>query len=932
MRVDIRLLGGFSVAVEGERVPDTAWSRRQTATLVKLLALRPGHRMPREQVIDALWPESPLNEAAPRLHKVAHYARVTLGSTDALVLSRDAVSLFPDAEVVVDVERFDLAVEAFRSDGGLSSAEAALQLYGGELLPDDLYEPWTEPHRGLRRTAYLELLRATARWDQLVLADPLDEEAHLRLVSDHMQRGDRSAALHQLDLMEQVWRRELDEEPGNQAGALRAEALGMPAYDGARPPRALGRATPIPHPATPTVGRDRDIAAVLDLLGQSRIVTLMGVGGVGKTRLAAEVAHAYIAATSQDSCYVDLTKVRDAELVTELVARELGIHAGASSNAEQVLAEALRGRSMLLVLDNFEHVIDAAGPVAELVTWSPDIRVLVTSRARLRVSGERVFDVLPLPVATLAGSEGTDDAVELFAQVARAVDPSFDLDAHLDDVVAICRSVDGLPLAIELAAGHLRTLPPPLLRSRLGVRLGSAEGASRDAPARQQTIPATIDWSLQLLGSAEQQLFARLGIFSTAVELDALEQVCGEPGQDVVALLGRLVDQSLVRRVTGRRHEFRFRLLELVRERARDLLAPMQEPTALRHAAYVVGRLDDLDERRWNEAADTWIDLVDELLGEIRTANTWVRQSGDVESSARIAAALGTYWHLEGHHGEGRRWVQQVLARETELDDDLQARVHIAAGFLEWPRGQVGARLHWERATQLLRTAGDDRYLAYALALTSVTYVGEADHYASALQLNDEALALARQVGEAPLIAQVLNVRGELTRVAGDDELAQAAYAEGRDVAMGAGDQAYVSVFLANLSYLADHRGDYEEARRLVREALVIAWSLGRRMMAVWTVSELSGPELGLGRPRRAAVLLGAADEALRVLGSNRHPGDRPEYERVLAGLREVLGDAEVRRLRSYGASLCLEDAVALALSDTDVPEQRSPAATPLRT
>jgi predicted ATPase len=919
LRVDIHLLGGFSVVVDGERIPDPSWSRRQAGWLVKLLALHPGHRMPREQVIDALWPDLLLDEAAPRLHKAAHYARAALGPPNSLVLTGDVVALFPEAELHVDVERFDDAAEAFRSGDGTSRADEALKEYEGDLLPDDLYEPWTEPGRELRRTWYRDLLRATGRWDRLVATDPLDEEAHLRLVSEHVKRGDRAAALHQLDLMQEVWRRELDDEPGDAAQRLRDDAMALPAYDADRPVARARRATPIPHPATPTIGRDREIEAVLELLEQSRIVTLMGIGGVGKTRLSAEVAHAFVELTLQHSCFVDLTMVREADLVTGLIARELGIHVGSSTNAEQMLAEALRGRSMLLVLDNFEHVIDAADVVAEIVTWSPDVRVLVTSRARLNVTGERVFEVNPLSFEGTPITIRSADAVAFFAQAARAVDPAFDLDANLDDVVAICRAVDGLPLAIELAAGHLRTLPPSLLRSRLGARLGSAEGAARDIPARQRTIPNTIDWSLQLLGSAEQQLFARMGVFTGAVELDAVERVCGEPGQDVVAVLGRLIDQSLVRRVADDRDEVRFVLLELVRERARDLLEPTRETIADRHAGYVVERLDDIAERRWTDAADCWIDLVSDVLGEIRAANTWAQQRGNLEWSARIAAALATFWHIEGHHVEGRRWVREVLIREDELDNRLRARIRLAAGFLEWPKGRFGARRHWEAAIDLLRNADDDRYLAYSLALTSVSYLGEDAHYASAMRLNNEGLALARQVGEAPLITQVLNVRGELTRVAGDDELARSAYEEGLGLARAVGDQAYAAVFLANLSYLADHRGDYEEARRLTTEALRMSRSMGRRLMTAWSVSELSGPELGLGRPERAAVLIGAADEALRVLGSGRHPGDKSEYDRVLSGLRDALGEARLEQLLAEGARLSLDEAVELGLSDAAV-------------
>lgn len=915
MRVDIDLLGRFSVAVDGAPVPEHAWRRRGAATLVKLLALRPGRRLHREQLIDLLWPDLLLAEAAPRLHKAAHFARAALGSPRSVVLSGDFVTLFPDAQVHVDVDTFEEAASAYRASGDPACAEQAIRLYRGDLLPDELYEPWSEEDRQRIRVRYLELLRLTERWSDLVAAEPLDEEAHLGLVRQFVRDGDRGRALRHLDAMERSWRQELGTRPGRDAQALRAEVQAMPAFDPGRD-RALARGgARLPRPPTPTVGRERDIEAVLALLSDHQVVTLLGVGGVGKTRLAAEVAHRYTEARSQRGCFVDLTKVREPGLVAELTVRELGIRAGASGSVVPMLEEALRRQSLLLVLDNFEHVVDAADLVAEMVQWSDELRVLVTSRARLRIASEQVFEVEPLPVEPEAGQAGLADAVALFEQVGSAVDPHFDRERNREEVVAICRSVDGLPLAIEIAAGHLRTLPPRLLRSRLADRLRSAAVVGRDVPDRQQTIPATIDWSLQLLGEAERRLFARLAIFNGAVPLEAVESVCADDG-DVVDALSRLVDQSLVRRRTGHLDEPRFGMLELVREHAQTLLGDEADTVAARHAAYVAAFVADLDDRRWTDAADRWVDDINELLGEVRAAYAWARRQGDLTPAARITASLGTFWHLEGHQAEGRRWVEEMLAHEAGLEDALVARIRLAAGFLEWPRNQLDARAHWQQATELFRRLDDSRLLAYALAVKSATYVGDHDGYEPAMRLNDEALALARRSCAPALIAQVLNVRGELARVGGDDALARAAYEEGLELADAAHDESYVSVFLANLAYLADHRGDYDEARRLDREALRICWSHGRRLMAAWTISELAGPEHGLGRSERGAVLIGAADDALRCLGSRRHPGDLPEYDRVVTGIRTALGDEGYERLYAEGAQMSLEGAVALALDD----------------
>jgi len=918
MGVQINLLGGFSVAVDGRAVPDQAWSRRNAAALVKLLALKTGRRLPRDQVIDLLWPDLLLDEAAPRLHKAAHYARAALGVPDSLVLSGDIVALLPDAEVTVDVDEFDTAARAFAAGGGLPRADEAIRLYKGDLLPEDRYVAWTEQDREHRRLRYLDLLKDAGRWDEVLVADPLDEGAHLRLVEGHIASGDRDAALRQLDFMEQVWRRELDDDPGATALTLRAKALAMPTYDAIERPGGAGPGTPVPWPATDTIGRDQDIADVLEALELSQVVTLVGPGGVGKTRMAQEVAHRYADATSSQVCYVDLTRARDPGLVPEVVARALGVQVIAGNTALPALEEALHRRSLLMVLDNFEHVLEAAPALAGILKRSPGVQILATSRALLRIGGELVMDVHPLGLGNDMDSATSSDSVALFEQLALRIDPTFQLERSLADVVAICRAVDGLPLAIEMATGHLRTLPPALLRSRLNERLGSTVSAARDAPERQQTIPATIDWSLQLLGHDERELFRRLGIFNGPVSLETIEQVCDGTFGDVVDPLTRLVEKSLVRRVVNSRHEPRYVLLELVRERARDLLGDDADELADRHAAYVMTFLEDLDERRWTVAADRWMDDVTELLGEVRAAHRWAHEHGQPAVAARIAATLGTYWHLDGHHAEGRSWVEQALAAPLELDESTRAGLHLAGGFVLWPIDQAAASVHWEQAVELYRHVGNTRMLAYALPKAAIGYLGDPDRYDLAMQLCDEGIELSRQIGDRPLIAPALNVRGELTRIAGRDDLARAAYEEGRDLSIAAGDDAHLSVFLANLSYIYEHEGDYDGSRRLACESLRLAWSQGRRLMSAWTVDKIAGAELWLGRLERGALLIGASDKALGLLGVGLHPGDMPEHLRAVGELRDRLGKERYDQLYEQGAQLSLDQAVALALLEPD--------------
>ena len=939
--LEVRLLGGFQVTVDGVDVPMAAWRRRAAANLVQVLCLERTLRLHRDQVIDILWPELTVREAAPRLHKAAHYARSALGLPGAVVLQDEVVNLLPSGRVTVDLHVFDdaaavaeaaqIAVRSATPEGSEAAQEAArdkaeraLALYVGDLLIDDPYAPWAEEARESRRLHRLRLLRQAGRWEELADADPTDEEAHVRLAHSLALRGDRSAALHTLDRLEGALVRELGLEPGDTVAQLRKAVLAAPvtapldplAQQTASSPAP--RATPLPAPASRLVGRGEEIAQALSLLDSSRILTLLGPGGVGKTTLAVEVARLRSEQSGAEAAFVDLTEVHDSALVPGFVAGELGIHHARDAQPELAMAEAVSGRRLLVLLDNFEHVIDGAGLVSRLASWSADLEVITTTRTRLRLTDERVLAVEPFAVPPEDLSEDHlrhNDAVVLFSQVAKAVDPGFEPARHLEDVAAICRSVDGLPLAITLAAGHARTLPPALLRTRLAGQLGSPHGAPRDAPSRQRTVAATIEWSLQLLGRSDVRLFTRLGVFTAPASLGAIEAICSDPGEDPISSLSRLVDHSLVQR-SGDGIDARFRMLALVRERSRALLddSPDGATTRERHARHVLAELERIDSGRWKELAATWIGTVTAILPEIRAAYAWARDEDDLLLCARIVGALGTFWLREGHHVEARTWVADVLPERGRFDRGVAGRVLVAAALLCWTQDPALARDYWAEAVENFRAIGDNRYLSYALGLSAGSYMFAEGLYEEALAMSYEAIAIGREVGDRPLLAQSLNVLGELARNQGDDNLAEKCYLEALALAEESGDRAHRCVLLANQAYLASHRQDHDEALRLAREALSTSWSLGLRMVTAWTLSEIASPLLGLGQAPLAAVLVGAADRALDTLGVGRQLGDQGEYQQVIRSLRETLGDEAYEINAADGARLTLAEAVGLAL------------------
>jgi predicted ATPase/DNA-binding SARP family transcriptional activator len=804
--VQIRLFGAFSVHVGQEVVAERAWRLRKAKSLVKLLALAPERRVHRERATELLWPERPPEAAANNFHQALYVARRALEAAGAeaaavLPLRDDVLALFPGGRVDVDADVFEAAVAHARESGEPSDYRAALTLYGGELLSEDRYEAWAASRRDAVREAHLGLLlefsaRLTADGDiaaaiealeQVVVVDPLHEAAHRALMRMFAAAGRRQQALGQYHRLREALRRELEAEPDPQTARLyrallRGEVDVEPPEQesrdrGARPPlaRPPERARHnLPVALTSFIGRDHEMHEVARLLGGHRMVTLTGAGGSGKTRLGVEAATARVRECRDGVWLVELAGLSDPGLVADATATALGLTLPYRLPALEGLGAQLGEWRTLLVLDNCEHLIGACAVLAEhLLGACPGLRILVTSREPLRVPGEVTWRVPSLALPTRSGSvEPTElagyESIRLFCERASDVAAGFALSEDNAGAVAeICLRLDGMPLALELAAARVGALSPAQIAERLGDCLAVLTAGRRSALDRQQTLRATLSWSHELLTIVERVLFRRLAVFAGGFALEAAEQVTAGEGLQVADLLGRLVDKSLVvsEEDAGR---YRYRLLEPVRQFARERLVAAGEAATVeaRHLALYLSLAQAADPER---AAAGPIVEVDRLVVDhdnLRAALAWALRHEPKQALA-LAVHMWPMWMAGSHFQEGSRWLEAALVA-APAPTGLRAEALRAACGLRFRLGRADRlnELGAERVA-IFRTLGDRGATAHALDEVGV-YEYMACRYDRAERLYAESRARGEDLDDCKVLAAVRHSEGVLAQCRGD--------------------------------------------------------------------------------------------------------------------------------------------------------------------
>jgi predicted ATPase/DNA-binding SARP family transcriptional activator len=781
----VQLLGAFRITLGSQTIEESKWRRRAASALVKLLALEPSHRLHREQLLNSIWPDLPPSRAANNFHQALYLARRILdpnkaGKTRWLRIEDNFLILDLNENLWIDVHAFEEATRAARRSRDPSVYRRALDLYTGDLLPDDRYEEWALARRAALRQDHLSLLESLAglyqaahehekafeTYQQLLRIEPIHEDAHARLMELYAQTGRRDVALRQYEIMRETLRRELGVEPTAASQHIHRQIL-----TGEIQPLPARPAIPLhnlPEDLTSFVGRTRDQKEIKQLLRTTRLLTLKGPGGCGKTRLALEVARGVLPTYADGVWLVELAALSDPSLVLPLMASVLGVIEEAGQPLLEKIKRALVSKKLLIVLDNCEHLIQACARLAnEILAYDPHLTILATSREPLHIAGEVVWlvpsltlpDLVPLPpFRDLVDNE----AIRLFAERTASVLPMFTLTpADAPAVAQICTHLDGIPLAIELAAARMNALSVEQILVRLNDRFRLLTAGSRAVLNRQQTLRATMDWSHDLLSEKEQVLFRRLSVFSGGCTLEAVEGICAVAGPAanadfdstvVLDLLSRLVDRSLVN-VDRSSGEPRYHLLETIREYARQKLIEAGEAFILgeRHRTWFTALVQRTNPQLWGQAHLEAMSRIEREHDNLRAAMAWLLEH-DASSGLLLVASLWQFWILRGHLLEPTQILENLL-RQSPKNIPMRAdSLLIMQAFIIRSGTVFAARRLAEESLCIYRELENQHGMIRALQTLGALDIVACD-YRQARTEFESSLTLARTTADVSAIA-----------------------------------------------------------------------------------------------------------------------------------------------------------------------------------
>lgn len=955
MTLVINLFGGLELILDGK--PLTALASKKTEALVVFLAVcRQKHS--RDFLADMLWDNRSQARAAGNLRVVLSSVRKTLG--DIFEIDRYEVCVVNKAPLKVDAVEFETRINcaevaAFNGDilEQASQLDSATRLYEGDFLQNYYlrdssgFESWVVSERmrlhQLAVTAFSDLTALCAAMDdadrglevagRFLRTDPLNEQAHRSMMRFLAVTDQRTAALRQFERCRKLLLDELGVEPDEETRSL-YDRIFAGEMDW-KPQKTLvvssGAAnisrSNLPRPLTSFIGRKAQLEQIESMLrnGTIRMLTLTGPGGVGKTRLALESAARLKPYFPDGVFFVNLAPLNDCSMVSGRIARVLNVTESAKDAAVlEMLKAYLKEKRLLLLLDNFEQVIGAAPEIGALVSETDFLKVITTSREPLQIYGEQTLPLQPLSAPpshtdlSLADL-GRFDAVELFVQRAKTANPSFVLtDKNSASVVEICVRLDGIPLALELAAARTPIFTPEYLLGLMGQSLDVLENSLVDMPPRHRKLRATLDWSYELLSDEEKELFTALAVFEGGADISSINQVIPpDERNNRVNLLESLVNKSLLVRAEGFGGQPRFVMLKTIDQFASDHLREDGRDSELRqnHARYFADLAAEASQKLLGSDQGDWAERIRLEYDNLIAALDWAFSGRAPDIGMQLFGALWGFWYYDGQVSDGLKWLSVLQPWIGEVAESNLPAVFNTAGMIYFVLGDRAEGERWNTlALELSEKLGDRGNLGWAMFWLSAQWTDDPDRYKKAFQYSEKSICEFEAVGDRGGLAWAYNQLGEISRLCKDYDSARRAYEQSVQISRANRNARREAVALINLSTVAQYQGDSEEAYLTARDGLAVLKRLGLIYHTAMTLALLAGPLIDLNETEKAVRLMGASAAIFRKISADLQPADAQEIDLYSRKARERLGSTRFAALFKEGEEYTYEQAMRYAL------------------
>ncbi|MAT99733.1 MAG: hypothetical protein CL608_21545 [Anaerolineaceae bacterium] len=988
----IILFGEFSLIPVNKTAVNFSGDR--PISLLAYLLLHRNTTVSRQHLAFTLWPDSSDTQARANLRNLLYTLRQTLPNADTFLLA-DSLTLQwrSDAPFSLDVAEFEAALAATETavspTDKIAHLGTAVSLYTGDLLLGN-YDDWIIPLREELRQSYLDALRqlvllleqqpdyrAAARYGQRLLQqDPLDETAYVQLMRLHALSGDRAGVRRVYDTCVTTLRRELDVEPAPTTQAayeqlirLEAPATAVvtatptPVVAANQPvenPPAPSRPRPLPLPPTPFIGREAELAHLAEMLSDPacRLLTIVGPGGIGKTRLALQTAVGHQPVFPHGVAFIDLAPIHNVDLMATTMAQALDMTLSNLSAHQAQLVDYVQDKQQLLVLDNMEHLLDGAEILIDILAGAPKVKILVTSRQRLELAEEWVFDLLGLPLPDAETPLAENSAVALFLQTARRINHNFILtDAEETAVIRICQLVAGMPLGLQLAATWVRVLSCTEIAQEIERDIDFLSSSQRHLPERQRSMRAVFDYSWQLLTPEEREASGRLAIFQGGFSREAAEAVA----EATLPILSALVDKALVNRMGNGRYQLHELVRQYILQKQADTAADKAAHEA--HATYYQSLAETARIQLQGPEGMAWLAKLDAEIDNLRSALAWTVENQMVESGMRLGGGLWRYWWWRGHWREGLGWLEKLFVQLNEvtpatLPASVQAVAYQGAGVLARSLGNYGqARIYYQQSLALQEQDGNSSGVAAALNSLGTLAMFEADYaeaerrfsqskqlneasgnkrgrenainnlaivamyrgdFQQALAFHQENLSLARERGNAAHIAAALGNLGDVYRYLQAYDKAQAVLDESLALLRQVNNKSALATTLYSLARLTIDTNEFEAAARYFRECLLI---YRETQDPVAIADAIEGTAILAGKqdyPLQCAELFGAAAAIRQKTGTAVPHSERATHNLIQANAAEAIGEAHYQDAWQHGQKMTLPESLTAALKSLD--------------